>query len=125
MAIRRPARVIAKRCTAPENRTSVFSRAASQGESQHAINLSVPGSRSALPSILRSSAFKAHLKRHGEKYLEIFKRNETPAKVGGSTGIEEEQATVEGCSYDQMNILPSLQDDWAFLSALGDACKGH
>ena len=120
--IRPPARVIAKRCTPPDNRTSVFFRAVSQGGSQHAIYLIAPGSPSALPSILRTSAFKAHLKKHGEQYLEIFKRKDTSAKAGRSTGIEEERATIQ--SFDQVNTLPSLTDAWgSFLSLPEDACR--
>jgi hypothetical protein len=125
LAIRRPARVIAKRCTLPENRTSVFIRAASQRESQHVIYVIAPGPPSALPSILRSSAFKAHLKRHGEQYVEMFKHQETSAKAGGSTRIEEEQTTVQGVSADQMNMLDSLPDAWGFPSFPEDSCKNH
>ena len=124
--IRRPARVIAKKCTAPDNRTSVFFRAVSQGESQHAINLITQGPPFAPPSILRSSAFKAHLKKHGELYLEIFKREF--ALVAGSTrsnGVEEDRTIVHGFSGDQVNTLPSLPDDWSFLSLPDAACRGH
>jgi len=107
--IRRPARVIVKRCTAPDNRTSVLFRAF------------------APPSILRLSAFKTHLKKHGERYLEEFKRQDTPAMVGGSTGsneIEEEWATIQGSSGDQVNTLPSLSDDWESLLSLSDVASG-
>lgn len=83
-----------------------------------------PGCKS---SILRSSAFKTHLKkRHGEQYVEMFKRNDTSARVGGSTGpngIEEERATIQSFSCDQLDFLPSLPDAWAsFLSLPEDAC---
>jgi hypothetical protein len=76
-----------------------------------------PGCKS---TILRSSAFKAHLRRHGEQYVEMFKRQETSAKAGSSTGIEEEPATLQGFSVDQMNMLDNL-DAWGFPSFPEDA----
>jgi hypothetical protein len=82
----------------------------------------------ALPSILRSSAFKAHLKKHGERYLEDFKRNDASAMAGGSTGPNgiEERPTIHSYSRDQVNNLPSLSDDWeTFLSLPDVACRGY
>lgn len=76
-----------------------------------------PGCKS---SILRTSAFKAHLKRHGEQYVEIFKRGDTSARLAGSTVIEEDR--VQSFSFDQVNTLPSISDAWgSFLSLPEDA----
>ncbi|KAI9447904.1 hypothetical protein H4582DRAFT_1897051 [Lactarius indigo] len=78
--------------------------------------------RTTVRIILRTSAFKAHLRRHGEQYVEIFKRGDTSARLAGSTGIEEER--VQSFSFDQVNTLPSISDDWgSFLSLPEDACR--
>lgn len=127
LVIPRPVRAIAKRCTVPDNRMCVLIRAVSQGESQHSINLIAPDSPSTLLSILRTSAFKTHLKKHGEEYLEAFIRQDTSAMVGGSTGsigIEEEQSTIQPYSRDQVNTLTNISDDWeSFLSLPDVACR--
>lgn len=51
----------------------------------------------------------------------MFKRNETSAKAGGSTRIEEEQTNFQGFPADPMNMLPSLPDAWGFPSFPEDA----
>ena len=112
---------------APDGATSALSRTVSQGQSQHSTYLICRDPPSALPSILRLSAFKAHLRRHGEQYVETFMREEALAKVGGSTGLngnEEEQATLQSFSGSQVNTLPRLPDDWeSFLSLPEDTCR--
>ena len=110
-----------------ENLSSVLSPVVHRGKSY--LTFQVLDAYSWLYSILRSSSFKIHLRKHGldpSDYPEFASRDQSPTEVYHSTepeGIREGQVSgIGGSSHNQAIPLPGLPSTWdAFLSLPMDA----
>lgn len=125
--IPRLARAIAGKSMLLANLSSVLSPVVHRGKSY--LTFYVLDAYSWLYSILRSSSFKIHLRKHGldpSEYPEFASREQSPTEVYQSTepeGIREGQASSIGSSsHNQAIPLPGLPSTWdAFLSLPMDA----
>lgn len=131
LVIPRLARAIAGKSIIPASLSSVLTRVAHRGKPYPAFQML--DTYSWLYSILRSSSFKIHLKKHGldpSEYPEFASRDQSPAEVWQPTepeGMQEGQvSSIGGSSHNQAIPLPGLPDSWdAFLSLPMDAGRSH
>jgi hypothetical protein len=128
LGIPRPAHAIAGKSITQESHSSALFRAVRQGKSY--LTFPIRDAYSRLCSILRSSSFRIHLKKHGlnpDNYPEFSKRSESPAEVsqsiepGGITGGQD--SGFYGSSFNQDGPLPGPSNSWDSLLSSVDPCK--
>jgi hypothetical protein len=124
----RLAPAIARRCINLDSLLNVLLRVVRQGNSY--LTFQVRDTYTEICSILRLSAFKAHLRKHGldpERCVDTVKRDQSSTKVRRSIGPvrvkEERVSNPHGSPHDQIS-LPVLPDCWDQLFSLpGNPCK--
>jgi len=128
LGIPRPVHAIAGKSIIPEILSSAFFRAVRQGTSYFTFPILDTYSR--LCSILRSSSFRVHLKKHGLKpddYMEFSTRSQSPVEVPrpiepeGITGGQD--SSHYGSSFNQEAPLPGPSSSWDSLFSSVDPCK--
>jgi hypothetical protein len=124
----RLAPAIARRCINLDSPLNVLLRVVHQGNSY--FTFQIRDTYTEICSILRLSAFKAHLRKHGldpERCVEPLKRDQSSTKVRRSIGPvrvkEERVSNPQGSPQNQIS-LPVLPDCWDQLFSLpGNPCK--